>query len=317
MRDQAPKPLANAVGTRAMPSALPRAAVWAVASLALLAIPCRAQVQSDSLAQGVQPELRWRVEVPILGAGAALYAVGNGLTITHKVVPPEGLDPSDVGWSLDRRVTGQRSTRADTQSDHFRNAALAYPVVLAFVSQPSGARVSGTLKRTVMYVEAIGIAEGLSMIIKGSADRPRPFNYLPAGQRPDNSAYDVTADDAFRSFPSGHAVATFCATGFAITDHLISRPDAGWKERTGTALIGGFFASATAGLRVEAGQHFPTDVIVGGLIGTASGVAVPLVHRYIGPAARRAALPTGRAWKQAFLGWSLGIALGILVAKTY
>ncbi len=292
-------------------------AAWAVASIALLAVPCQALAQSDSLARGVQPELKWRVEAPLLGAGAALFAVGNGLTITRKVVPPEGLDPSDVAWSLDRRVTGQRSTTADNQSDHFRNAALVYPVVLAFVSQPSATRVTGTLKRTVMYVEAIGIAEGLSTLIKGAADRPRPFNYQPDSQRPDNPAYDVTADDAFRSMPSGHAVATFCATGFAITDHLISRPDAGWKERAGSALVGGFLASATASLRVEAGQHFPTDVMAGGLIGTATGVAVPLVHRYIGPAAKRAALPTGRAWKQAFLGWSLGIALGILVAKSY
>jgi len=293
------------------------AAVWAVASLALLAIPCQAQVQSDSLARGVQPELRWQVEATLLGAGAALFAVGSGLTITRRVVPPEGLDPSDVAWSLDRRVTGQRSTSADVQSDNFRDAALVYPVVLAFVSQPSGTRVSGTLRRTVMYVEAVAIAEGLSTLIKGSADRPRPFNYLPAGQRPDNPAYDVTVDDAFRSMPSGHATSTFCAAGFAITDYLISRPDAGWKGRFGSAFVGGFLAGGTASLRVEGGQHFPTDVMAGGLIGTVTGVGVPLVHRYIGPAAQRAALPTGRAWKQAFLGWSLGVALSILLAKTY
>ena len=155
---------------------LSRVTAWAIASMALLATPCHGQAQRDSLAQGVQPELRWRVEAPLLGTGAALFAIGSGLSITRKVVPPEGLDPNDVSWSLDRRVTGQRSTRADNQSDHFRNAALAYPLVLAFASQPSGTRVSGTLKRSVMYVEAIGIAEGITAIIKGSADRARPFN---------------------------------------------------------------------------------------------------------------------------------------------
>jgi membrane-associated phospholipid phosphatase len=48
---------------------------------------------------------------------------------------------------------------------------------------------------------------------------------------------------------------------------------------------GGFLASATVSLRVDSGQHFPTDVMVDGLIGTATGVAVPLVHDYVGPAA--------------------------------
>ena len=37
-------------------------------------------------------------------------------------------------------------------------------------------------------------------------------------------------------------------------------------------------ASATAALRVAAGEHFPTDVIVGAAAGSAVGAAVPLLH---------------------------------------
>lgn len=291
--------------------------VRAVALLALLGIPCRADAQVDSLAQPVRPELRWQTEAPLIAAGAGLFAVGANLSITHKSVPPEGLDPSDVGLSLDRRSIGENSTHADTQSDYFRNAALAYPLVLALASQPSGARVSGTLRRSIPYAEALLIAEGLSAVIKGSADRPRPFNYLPVDQRPDDPAYDATVDDAFRSMPSGHAIITFCAAGFAMTDHLISRPNASWEERVGTAFVGGFLAGTTAGLRVEAGQHFPSDTIVAGLLGTGVGITVPLLHHYVGPTARRAPSPSWRAWRQAILGEVLGIAAGVLVAQTY
>lgn len=289
----------------------------ALVCLALIGFPRGAEAKTDSLAQSVRPELRWRVDAPLFATGAALYAVGSNLNITHKLVPPEGLDPSDVGWSVDRRVIGQRSTHADTQSDYYRDAALVYPILLAFVSEPSDTRVSGTLQRSVLYAEAVLIAEGLSTIIKGATDRPRPFNYLPVGQRPDTPPYDVTADDAFRSMPSGHAISTFCAAGFAITDHLISRPDANWKERAGSAFVGGFLAGTTSGLRVEGGQHFPSDIIVGGLLGTATGVAVPLVHHYVSRTGRRAPLPSWRAWKQAILGEAIGITAGILVAKTY
>lgn len=214
-------------------------------------------------------------------------------------------------------VIGEASTRADTQSDYFRDAALAYPMALAFVSQPSGTRVSGTLRRSLLYAEALLVAQGLSKLIKGATDRPRPFTYLSINQRPNNPAYDVTADYAFQSMPSGHAITTFCASGFAMADHLISRPHAGWKERVGSAFVGGFLAGTTSGLRIESGQHFPSDAIAGGLIGAVTGVAVPLVHHYIGSAVRPVALPSGRAWRQAILGETVGIAAGLLVAQTY
>lgn len=102
-----------------------------------------------------------------------------------------------------------------------------------------------------------------------------------------------------------------------MTDHLISPPEASWKERVGTAFIGGCLAGTTSGLRIEGGQHFPSDVIVGGLIGTATGVGVPLVHHYVSRTARRAALPSWRAWKQAILGETVGIVAGLLIAETY
>ncbi len=317
MRDQSSRPHVGVAGMRTGLSVLYVAAARAVVCLALFGVPYRAQAQSDAPAQSVHPELRWRIEAPLLAAGAALLVVGKNLSVSRKSVPPEGLDPSDVQWSFDRGVIGERSTRADTQSDYFRDAALAYPMTLAFASQPSRTRVSSTLRRSLMYGEALLVAEGLSKVIKGSADRPRPFTYLPANQRPNNPAYDVAADYAFQSMPSGHAISTFCAAGFAMTDHLISRPDASWRERVGGAFVGGFLAGTTAGLRIEAGQHFPSDTIAGGLIGTATGVAVPLVHYYIGPADRRTALPSGRAWRQAILGETVGIAVGILVAETY
>lgn len=49
-------------------------------------------------------------------------------------------------------------------------------------------------------------------------------------------------------------------------------------------------AATTASLRVVAGKHFYSDVIVGSAIGTAIGATVPLLHYYV-----RRKLPVGVA----------------------
>jgi hypothetical protein len=51
---------------------------------------------------------------------------------------------------------------------------------------------------------------------------------------------------------------------------------------------------ATGALRVEAGMHFPTDVIVGGIAGMGLGIAVPELHRVVPlPPVRLGLVPCG------------------------
>jgi membrane-associated phospholipid phosphatase len=286
-------------------------------TLSLLGPPCQAQIESGAAAPAPQPEFRWSLDAPLLATGATLLGVASQLHVTRQIVPPQGLDRSTIHWSLDRDVIGQRSERADRESDIFRDVALAYPMVLAYWWQPSGARLQGTLRRSFMYAEAILLAEGLTYFIKRSVDRPRPFTYLPADRRPSDPPFNVTSEVAFRSMPSGHATIAFCAAGFAMADHLISRPQAGWQERVGVSFIGGFLAGLTSGMRIEGGQHFPSDTMVGGLIGTASGVTVPILHHYIGHDGRRTPMPAGSAWWHAIAGEVVGIAAGLWVAEQY
>jgi len=266
---------------------------------------------------GAYPELGWWRDASMLGTGVTLLQIGSRLPVHRQDVPPEGLDPARIRWSFDRSVIGERSTRADTESDYYRDALIAYPMVLAFVSQPPGTRWGGTLRRSLMYAEAIGLSEGITAIVKSTDDRPRPFTYLPSEERPDNGAFDVTLEESFRSMPSGHATITFCAAGFAMTDHLLTRPDAGWAENAGVAFVAGFLAGITAELRIEGGQHFPSDTIVGGLIGTAAGVSVPLLHRSLGPERKRGRMPPRRAWLQAIAGEIAGIGAGVLSGEAY
>ena len=59
----------------------------------------------------------------------------------------------------------------------------------------------------------------------------------------------------------------------------------------------------TALCRVQAGQHFPSDVLVGSGIGVASGIAIPLLHR------GDRSLPSRRALLETLGGTVLGSVL--------
>jgi membrane-associated phospholipid phosphatase len=295
---------------------------WFVAGGALPALAQTAATGSaaDSSAaaarRGVYPHFGWSVDAPVVGASVALLAGGVAMTTDKQVVPPVGLDPGGIHWSVDRDAIGHNSTDANAASNWFRNAAVIYPMALTFASAPGGERWRVTATRAIVYGEAVLVAESIAGIVKVSTARPRPFTYLPESERPDHPKYDVTDSRAFQSMPSGHAATSWCAASFAITDHLISRPQAGWLERSAVGFVGGWLASSTARLRVEAGQHFPSDVMTGSLIGAASGVSVPLLHRWF-RGHDRAPMPSGHAWLQALAGTAVGVGAGYLTANAF
>ena len=280
-----------------------------------LTAPARGDSLTVAARSFVHPELRWPMDATLAAAGFTMIAAAELMDTSIRPVPPEGLDPDEIHWSWDRDQIGKLSPQAADASDIASAAAVAYPMAIAFVSQPPGERFSGTLRRSVVYLESFLLATGTSKLIKNSTDRPRPYTYVPEDQRTD-AIYDVTKEEAFQSMPSSHASSTFCGAAFAMTDHLLTRPHAAWPERVGVAFAGGFLAGMTSTLRVSAGKHFPTDVLAGGAIGMASGIAVPLAHRYVTPSRERGPSPSGRAWLQAFGGLLAGVGGGIVAAQS-
>ena len=81
------------------------------------------------------------------------------------------------------------------------------------------------------------------------------------------------------------------------------------------AAIGGLMAGFTAHLRIEAEQHFPSDALVGGLIGTASGVTIPLLHSYVFPGGGTAPHPGGHEWLMTAVGYAVGAGAGIGISS--
>lgn len=224
-------------------------------------------------------------------------------------VPASGYDPAEVRWGWDRGVVGRADVSANDASDLVRAAAVGLPLALVWTTADARGRWRSVAGRSTVYVETLLVTSGLTTLGKVLWDRPRPFTYMPVETHPEDEGYDPTQPRALHSMPSGHASTAWAGTAFAVTDHLLARPDAGGWERFGVGLAGGVLAGATSTLRVEAGQHFPSDVLAGSALGVATGIVVPLLHR------GDTRLPPARAWLQSAGGVVGGTLLGIWVGR--
>src|SRR5262245_58374008 len=91
----------------------------AILGIIALAAPAGTGVaaQPDSSSRAISPHLRWQRESVLLGSGLALIVAGRQLGVTMRPVPPEGLDPAEIHWSLDRDQIGRIHPSALDASD--------------------------------------------------------------------------------------------------------------------------------------------------------------------------------------------------------
>ena len=79
------------------------------------------------------------------------------------------------------------------------------------------------------------------------------------------------------SFPSGHAAGSFCVAAFLALALPAIRPLSPWLRAFVVALAG-IVAALVAISRVYLGAHFPSDVVVGALLGTLVGAIAALFY---------------------------------------
>jgi membrane-associated phospholipid phosphatase len=107
--------------------------------------------------------------------------------------------------------------------------------------------------------------DGLSASLIASGIITPTISTLVGRERPsaEQGAYSFKPFDG-RSFPSGHATQAFAVASVIATSY-----DELWVKATAYGA-----AAVTAYMRVMEGQHFPTDVVAGALIGTLVGRSV-------------------------------------------
>lgn len=205
-------------------------------------------------------------------AGAALFsAAGKYLSFTAEPMTAaeiSALNPNDVN-GFDRFATNNWSVRAARVSDAAMGLSLAAPVVSLFALRRTR---RDYLRLALMGAEALLLNDALTFVVKTQTGRVRPFIY-----NPDAPMAQKVRRNGRSSFFSGHASYAAVGSFFAakvLHDYFPGSKARPWFWVSATALTG-----LTATMRVAAGKHFPTDVIVGSAVGAAVGVLIPEFHR--------------------------------------
>ncbi|HEX3762356.1 MAG TPA: phosphatase PAP2 family protein [Kofleriaceae bacterium] len=171
---------------------------------------------------------------------------------------------------LDTAVYDQFSRPAAQLSDLTLLAAIAAPA--AYLTGTPVDDDAGD--RLVIYGEALAVDLALAQVAKYVVHRPRPYLYNHSSEA---ARYAADAgDDGWHSFYSSHAAMSF---GAAVAGaYLLAATNPDPYARAAAWITGLAVATATSNLRVRAGLHFYSDVVLGALVGSAVGYAVPALH---------------------------------------
>lgn len=204
--------------------------------------------------------------------GGSVGLVGGSWLIENAREP---LTPADILVLNDGSINGvdkgaanNYSLEAGSASDLFKNGVFAAPLAL-FLSDQGRENAREIM---MMYAEVLSFNSGLTYITKSSVARYRPYAYNPS------VSFDIKlGKSSRRSFYSGHVshVASLSFFTANIFDDLY--PDSKYKYAVWAGAIAA--PAITAYLRVKAGSHFPTDVVVGYGIGALIGYFVPELHK--------------------------------------
>lgn len=201
----------------------------------------------------------------IVGSGYGLLLIQEKDDITEAEL--NALDIEDINV-FDRWAAGNSSEKANSVSDIPFALSFATPLILLFddeVNDHTG-QVLG------LYLESMATTGAMYAITAGIVNRSRPYVYDE-----ENSLDRRLSNNGQRSFYSGHVAAAATATFFTAKVYSDFNPDATGK---GWIWAGAATVPAAVGyFRLQAGQHFLTDVLLGYGLGAAVGILVPELHK--------------------------------------
>jgi membrane-associated phospholipid phosphatase len=217
---------------------------------------------------------------PSMGAG--LTALGwylRGTAQELEVKEIRGLDPGTVNV-FDRGATRNWSPTWAHRSDAFRGSVFGAAALLLggeAVHAMADGRSDDAVTLGAMFGEAALLTAGATYLTKVVAGRRRPFLYnedLSVEER--YLIASTGSDKPTMSFFSGHASAAFAAATFSSTVFQNAHGTSALSHLVWGSTLS--LATLTAYARVKAGVHFPSDVIVGALVGGTIGYLIPSFH---------------------------------------
>ncbi len=221
-------------------------------------------------------QLRLDVDISLLVLGAALWG-GTSFIGGGEAPPPwcgtMSTPPCDRGSvnALDRLgfdlLDPKAALAANVMAGIVPGAMAILDVVDAGITHWRAWLADG-----VVIAEAVLWSGAAQDIVRRAVRRPRPYMYTPGL----NASKRESAEASF-SFFSGHTSNTFAMVTAAAYTFSLRHPHSKWQWLVWSLAMAG--ATTEPILRVLAGDHFPTDCIVGAVVGSASGILFPALHR--------------------------------------
>lgn len=234
------------------------------ALLAGLVLTAAAPVAAPPAATPPPPEiyeLRLAVDLPvtIVAGSAGLVRILFKEDLARKSCP---CDPAGIN-ALDRGTVGNHSAAAGIAANVTVYGVMAALPLVDLIDLGWGRAWGEDL---AVYAETLAISTALQNATNFIVARPRPRTY--AGD-PDY----LGSGEGYLSFYAGHVSTAFAALSTAA--FTIRKR---YGEQVWPWVVAGLVASSVAVERVASGHHFPTDVGVAALAGTAIGITVPSLH---------------------------------------
>ena len=214
---------------------------------------------------------------------AAFGSIYGNYRLTHmSVTAPEDMPQRDDLMPWDRPVAGRYNKTAGDVSTWAAALGVA-PLALGAASWYRGDALGADLAAyTLMLAQALALQSGLNLVVRSMSLWPRPYIYATGG---DGAAAASAAEgEAYGRFFSGHTSAAFTIAVFTGEWFSEFYPNSAYKSLVWATSLS--LAGFVGALRIAAGKHYPTDVVVGALAGTGISLAVIKIHKktvQIGP----------------------------------
>lgn len=219
-------------------------------------------------------EVSVRLDVPLSLGITLTSALGVYRYYAMERIASNDLKPRSDFLPWDRPFVGHYSGWATTVS-HYTGALAVAPLVLAGYSWYKGdadAHDFGAFM--LMFAEAFALENALNQIFRSMQLWPRPFIYAKRGEGAKKAA--SARGEAYGSFYSGHASAAFTVAIFTGEWFSEIYPNSKYKPLVWASSFA--LASGVAALRVVAGKHYPSDILVGALMGTGVSLGILKLH---------------------------------------
>ena len=252
-----------------------RMVVWSLLAMGQSTIVARAdEGQTPQLEEGQHFIVDPVVDGVAVAGGAAFSILLQLVLSTGEIKPGFPSDPS-VLLSIDRgAVTTTPDPNAGLLSSIGLYTAIGFAVLDPILSGFRDGK-DALLVDAVMYAETIALTEAFTDATKIAVRRPRPVDYANCYKQSTTGCDSNT--DLQLSFFSGHASVTGAIT--ATASYLAFARSGMHSARPWITLATGVLLTAFVSYeRVQSGEHFPTDVIMGSLAGAGIGTLVAHFH---------------------------------------